>query len=111
MDTYDLEIYQGQTFALSLTVRDDAGAPMNLNGARVSGYLKARYSDSGKLADLNAVILDAVSGVVGLGITYSGTERLPVGYGFYDVEMLAPDGTTKVKILAGKASIFPEATF
>jgi len=111
MDTYDLEIYQGQTFALSLTVRDDNGVPLNLNGVQVSGYLKARYSDSGKLADLNATVLEPASGIVGLGISFSGTEVLPVGYAFYDVEMLTADSMSKVKILAGKASIYPEATF
>jgi hypothetical protein len=111
MDTYDLDIYKGQTFALSITVRDQSGIPLNLAGTQISGYLKTRYSDTGMLSNLNASILDAANGVVGLSIGHTGTANLPVGYGFYDVEMMTPDGLTIVKILAGKASIYPEATF
>jgi hypothetical protein len=111
MDTYDLAIYQGQTFSLSLTLRDTNGTPINLAGYAISGFLKTKYGDSGKLTDLNVAVTDAVSGVVTLGIPSSSTARLPVNYAFYDIEMLNSGDGTVTKVLAGKASIYPEATF
>jgi hypothetical protein len=111
MDTYDLQIYQGQTFALSLTLRDVTGVPLNLGGLSISGYLKTKYSDLGKLVDLNATIADAPNGVVTLGIPASGTASLPVNYAFYDVELFNPINGFVTKVLGGKAVIYPEITY
>lgn len=111
MDTFNLTIYKGQTYSLSLTLRDINGVPINLGGYNISGYLKTKYSDSTKLCDLNVAVADATGGVVTLGIPASGTEVLPVGYGFYDIEMLNTGDSSVTKVLAGKASIFPEVTY
>lgn len=111
MDTYDLSIFQGQTFSLSLTLRDINGTPINLAGYAISGYLKTKYSDSGKLTNLNVIISDAVNGVVTLNIPATGTEALPVNYAFYDIEMLNSGDGSVTKVLAGKASVFPEVTY
>jgi hypothetical protein len=111
MDSYDLSIYQGQTFSLSITVRDNSGVPINLNGYAISGYLKTKYSDTVKLANLNVTISNAISGIVTLGIPATGTATLPINYAFYDIEMLNSGDGSVTKVLAGKASIFPEVTF
>jgi hypothetical protein len=111
MNTYDLDIYKGQTFTLSLTVKDDNNAPIDLTGRTISGYLKTRYSDTGKLTDLNATIVNASSGILSLGISAPNTAVLPVNYAFYDVEMYTSGDGSVTKILAGKASIYPEVTF
>jgi len=111
MDTYDLSIYKGQTFSLSLTLKDVSGVAINLAGYAISGYLKNKYSDTGKLVDLNVAIADAANGVVTLNIPATGTEALPVNYAFYDVEMLNSGDNSVTKVLAGKASIFPEVTY
>lgn len=111
MINYDLEIYKGQTFTLSLTLRDDNGSVLNLGSNRVSGYLKTKFSDTNKLVDLNATVFDAANGIVTLYIPATGTEALPVNYAFYDVEMFNPIDGAVTKILAGKAQIFPEITF
>ena len=111
MDTYDLEIYQGQTFSLSLTLRDNDGIPINLSGYAISGFLKSRYSDSGKLTNLNITVTNATSGIVTLGIPASGTSILPINYSFYDIKILDSGDGTVTKVLAGKASIYPEVTF
>jgi len=111
MDSFDLSIIQGQTFTLSVTVRDINGVPIDLSGYNISGYLKTRYSDTGKLTDLNATIANGPSGIVTLSIPATGTAALPINYAFYDVEMMNPGDGTITKVLAGKASVFPEITF
>lgn len=111
MDTYDLQIYQGQTFSLSLTLNDCSGIPLNLSGQAISGYLKTKYGDSGKLTDLNATVINEPSGVIAIQIAADETAKLPVNYAFYDVEMRNSYDNSVTKILAGKASIYPEITF
>lgn len=111
MDTYDLQIYKGQTFSLSLTLRDCNSTPLNLGGYGISGYLKTRYSDNTKLADLNVVIVNEASGVVLIGVSAGVTSNLPVNYAFYDVEMFNSGDGSITKVLAGKASIYPEVTY
>lgn len=111
METYDLQIYQGETFSYSFTATDRSGTTMNLSGQTVSGYLKTKYSDSGKLANLNATVTDAAAGTINLSLAATGTAALPVNYAFYDVEVHNTTGNTTVRTLAGKALIYPEATW
>jgi hypothetical protein len=112
MDTYDLEIYKGSTFSLSITLRDGVGIPLDLTNYNVSGHLKFKYSDSTKLASLNPTkSTPYTSGAIDLTIPSSGTEILPVGYGFYDIEIYHITSGTVDKVLIGKAKIYPEATW
>jgi len=108
---YDLDIYKGTTFALSLTLKDSSDAIINLSGYEVSGFLKYRYSDSGKLCDLNVVKTSPASGIVTLTIPYTGTAILPVGYGWYDIQIRETGTDVITRAQDGKASIFPEATY
>lgn len=109
---YDIEIYKGSTFTLGLTLRDTAGVPIDLTSYNVSGFLKYRYSDSNKLVSLNASkTAPFASGIVSLSIPSSGTESLPVGYAFYDIEIYHTGLETVDKVLVGKASIYPEVTY
>ena len=111
MTTYDFDIYQGQTFALSLTLTGVDGSLVDLSGRLISGYLKTYYGDTGKLADLNATIITPSSGVVGLSMSADVTAGLPINYSFYDVKTINTGDGTVTKIFAGKATIIPEVTF
>lgn len=111
MDTYDLSIYQGATFSLSLTVRDSDSVAINLSNSLISGYLKTYYSNTGKLTDLNVQISNASSGIISMSIPASITASLPINYAFYDVEALNTGTLVTTRVLAGKALIYPEVTY
>ena len=109
-DTYDLEIYKGSTYSLSITLNDSDGLPIDLTNYTVSGLLKNRYGNSTGLANLNPTkIAPYASGIVTLSMSSSVTSALPCSLAFYDIEITASGNTDKV--LVGKASIFPEATY
>ena len=111
MDTYDLQIYKGQTFLLSLTLKDDNDLAIDLTNTAISGYLKNRYSDPLKMENLNTAIVSPTSGTVSLSLSATATANLPTNIGVYDVEMFnLLDGST-TKILCGKAYIYPETTY
>lgn len=112
MDSYDLEIFKGETFTLSIILKDSNEVPIDLTDYNVSGYLKYKYSDSNKLIDLNIQkVAPYTSGAVSLTLSSTGTEQLPVTLGFYDIEIFHTGLGETLKLLRGKASIFPEATY
>lgn len=111
MDTYNLQINQGETFNLSVTISNDDGSPMNLSSSVVSGYLKFKYSDTNKLADLNPVVITPTSGILTLGISATGTAALPIMIGVYDLEATNTGNGSVIKLLAGKAYVYPEVTY
>ncbi len=113
MDAYDLQINKGATYSLNITVKDSNSVPINLSGYTTSGFLKFRYSDSGKLTSLNASgVAPLASGVINLSIPATVTANLPTSLCFYDVEIsnISGDGST-TKVLRGKAVIEPEITW
>jgi hypothetical protein len=106
MDSYNLEITQGEAFSLSVTAKDDAGAALNLSGYSVTGGIKYRYSDTGLLAPFSGTIASAISGVVSITMTPAQTAALPITQGVYGVEIYSDSNT--VKLLNGYIFIYPE---
>ena len=96
---------------MSTTITGASGIVQNLSGYVVSGFLKTKYSDSGKLSDLGAAIVDSINGGISLNMSATGTAALPINYAFYDISAMNSGDGSVLKILAGKASIYPEVTY
>lgn len=111
MDIQDLSIYQGSTFSSEKALNDASGVTLNLSGCGISGYLKMRYGDTGRLAAFSITVNQATSGQVTLGLTSQVTASLPVALGFYDIEVYNSGTQATYKPLGGKVSIYPEATY
>src|SRR4051812_47686424 len=111
MDTYDFEIIQGSTFALTVSLTDSNSVPIDLTSYNVSGFLKYKFSDAQKLANLNATKSSPYdSGVITLSLPATGTAILPVTIARYDIEIYHTGLGTVDKILLGEVTISPEAT-
>lgn len=111
MDTADLTIYKGASFSVTPTLTSGSGVPMNLSGCGVSGYIKARYGNTGKLASFDITSIQTGSGIVGLALSSAVTSQLPVGYSFYDIEVYQTGTQITFRPLAGKVVIYPEVTY
>ncbi len=112
MDSYNLEIYQGATFSLSLTLKDSDSVPIDLTDYNVSGYLKYRYSDVNFLVNLNSTkVAPYGSGVITLTIPATGTATIPTTIAFYDIEIGHTTSGTISKVLRGSAFVYPEVTY
>ena len=107
MNTYDLQIIQGNSLALSLTINDDGGNPIDLSNSAVSGFVKFRYGDTGYLANLNATIPSGTTGIISLNLSSIVTRNLPITIGFYDIETSNTISNNVSKILAGNVYINP----
>lgn len=109
---YDFSINKGETFTLNLTLKDSNGVPIDLTDYSVSGFLKYKYSDTGRLLNLQpAKQLPYESGIINISCSATGTAVLPVTIAVYDIEIsLGVTGNT-TKILNGKVNINPEVTY
>ena len=115
--SYDLNINQGESFALRLTAKDGNVDAINMNGYAASGHLKFRYSDSTAIADLGPAVVsgdapdyDATgSGLIDLNLTAVQTAAFPVIEGRYDIEIHNAGGTV-YRVLEGKVKVNPEVT-
>lgn len=105
MTTYNLQIAQGTSYQLGLSLTDNNNFPINLSGYNVHSYLKSSYGATGYLTSLNPQIVSAISGMITLNLGESQTTGLPIGISFYDIKLVT--GDISILALAGKAFISP----
>ncbi len=107
---YQVNIYQGSSFSISLQVKDVLGQPINLSGYNVSGNLKYRYGDSIPLAPFQITKIEPYeSGYLSVELSDEVTATLPITVAPFDIELYYSGGET-YKALRGRASIVPEVT-
>lgn len=105
--TYDLAIYQGDYFILTIIVQDANGAAIDLDGYTVKAQIRKRKSDVTPLDEFTVTILDPpADGKVTLELTTDQTTDLLNGY--WDVQFEI-DGKPAT-YLAGKITITKEVT-
>ncbi len=109
MNSFDLNVIQGETFSLTLTVRDVDGNPLNLSDFQMSGFYRNNYSSTGFI-NLNASGVSLESGVISITLNGSQTSLLPLGIGVYDVK-LTDNNAYSFKAIGGNAYVYPQVTF
>lgn len=105
---YNITGIQGSTLSLRLTCTNSDGSSLNLSGYSITGYCKEKYSSTGKLFDLNASFVSAVSGIINISGNANDLTNVPVGVYVYNIE--AQLGEYVFKPLGGYLSVYPEAT-
>ncbi len=109
----DLNITQGSSFHVRITVSDVNSNAIDLTGYEVRGAVKNKYSDSNAdiLINLDPVVYDATAGFVDILLTPAQTSALPITEALYDIEKfpISNLGETE-KIMKGKFLIHPEIT-
>jgi hypothetical protein len=102
--SYDLAMYQGDTFALRVTLRDKAtGAPLDLTGYEPLSQIRAKPHDDTPLAAFDATV-DGPAGVIRLDLPAARAAALAPGRQVWDLQTTDPDGNVRTW-LAGKATV------
>jgi hypothetical protein len=117
---YELNIDQGANFLITLTIKDETGATMDLTGFTFRGKIKTSFSDSVAVANFSFKILDQVTsrGLVEVSLTDTETAALvapaqgtvrTLTKMVYDIE--SEDGSGFVRRwLEGDVLVSPEVT-
>ena len=102
----NLVIDQGATFSTDLTLTDENGDALNLNGYSSNSQLRKWYTSSNSVAFSTAVNTD--SGVITLSLTSDQTANIAAGRYVYDVEI--SNGTTISRVVEGIITVTPNVT-
>ena len=107
INTYSINVVQGDTLNVNLNYTGVDGAIVNLSGYTLNAGLMSRYGSSGYLGTLTPTLVDnGVSGVVNLTMPATGTAALLAQRAVYDIK--ATSGNTVSKIFGGSFYVYPE---
>ena len=105
-------VTRGASFSVVLNVTDSNNNPINLTNMSARGYVKAFYSDTGVIYNLNPIVLQPYSsGLISVSGSALNTRFLPVGSFVFDIEAYSNDGTSSLPVLAGDFDVNPSTSF
>jgi hypothetical protein len=103
----NLVIDQGSTYSTDLTLTDENGDPLNLDGYVANSQIRKWYSSTNASATFTTSI-NVASGVITLGLTANQTSNLISGRYVYDVEIT--EGGEVSRIVEGIVTVTPQVT-
>lgn len=113
MDTVNITIQQGDTYALDVQWIDDTtGQPVDLTDASARMQLRTYYSSPGVVLDLSTgtgITIDALTGRLTIVVPATQTAGLAAQSGVYDLEVTFASGVVK-KVIRGTYTVDPEVT-
>jgi len=105
----NLVIDQGATFATELTLTDENGDALNLNGFTANSQMRKWYTSSNPSATFTTNI-NVASGVITLSLNSTSTAALSAGRYVYDVE-ITDGGTGDIsRVVEGIITVNPNVT-
>jgi hypothetical protein len=119
---YNLTMWQGSTFGLSITVKDSTGTAQNLTSYTARMQMRPSY-DSGTVTETltsanSEIVITANTGTVNLTLAATRTANISVDMTngkpprssyVYDLELI-DSGNTVSKILYGDVTVYGEVT-
>jgi hypothetical protein len=105
---YNLEIYKGDYVELIVTVKSDAGIPVELDGHTAASQLKTNYDDSTPI-DFDTAISEGVTGQVRIFLSSAVSSTLAPGDYIWDFQITNPEGNTRT-YLTGDVVVYNEVT-
>lgn len=103
----NLVIDQGSTFSTDLTLSDENGDPLYLNGYNANSQVRKWYSSVNAAATFTTFI-NVESAVITLTLTANQTSNLVAGRYVYDVEINS--GAEVSRIVEGIVTVTPQVT-
>ena len=111
MSSYNISLMQGDSFDLTIQIKDSGGNPFNLSGYNVRGKVKYSYGSDDYLLDLSPSIQDdGTSGYINISLSGSQTSGLPITSAFYNVERYSQFDVVVKNILNGRFTVNPSVT-
>lgn len=103
----NLVIDQGTTFSTDLTLTDENGDPLNLNGYTANSQIRKWYTSSNAAVTFSTSINTQI-GVISLSLTANQSGNLTAGRYVYDVEI--NNGTEVSRVVEGIVTVTPQVT-
>ena len=104
----NLNIDQGTSFNVQVTLEGGDGGSFDLTGYSVSAQIRRTYASLTSVS-FDASIENAASGIISLSLSSTTTNAMKAGRYVYDVEVVSPGGSVS-RVLEGQVEIFAGVT-
>ena len=108
---YNITLYQGDTYRLNLTVKDDQepSQPINITGWSARGQIRPSVESATVLASFTVTFIDAAAGKIQFSLSAPTTAALTMD-GVYDLEFTLGAGGDVETYLVGKMLLVKEVS-
>lgn len=108
---YDINIDQGATWSITLTIKHANKLPLNLTGYTGEGMIKKTIDDPTALAEFVVTFPSPLEGKVSLYLSAETTAALDFNWGVYDFKIASPSPNSQVtRVLQGKVFLNKEVS-
>jgi hypothetical protein len=104
----ELTIDQGATFKTQLELKNDVGESLDLTNYSLSGQVRRAPSSGNATANLICTKVDAVNGIIQIGMSAANTANIRFGRYVFDVEASTVDET--IRLIEGMVTVTPGVT-
>jgi hypothetical protein len=103
----NLVIDQGSTFSTDISLQDENGDPLVLNGYTANSQMRKWYTSLNPTAIFTTNV-NASAGIITLSLTSNQTSNVSAGRYVYDVEI--DNGTVTSRVVEGIVTVTPQST-
>lgn len=104
----NITIYQGDTYAHELRIKDSANANVNISTRTYTGQIRKKRNSDTAAATFTSEITNGANGVVVLSLTPAATANIAAGTYVYDFQ--ETNGSTVTTLITGSAIITGEVS-
>ena len=106
--TRDISIYQGDTYAHELRIKDSANANVNITSRTYTGQIRRKRNSDTISATFTSTLTNAANGIVVLSLTAASTANIASGTYVYDFQ--ETNGATITTLITGSCTIVGEVS-
>ena len=106
---HDMQIYQGETWTVSMEIKDVNDDPVDLTGYGAGFAIRSAPGDPvahAELTDAGGIVIDAPNGKLSITLTAAQTAALAFSRAVYDLFIESP-GNTITYLLYGDIGLIP----
>jgi len=111
---YNLYLYRGATFTRIITWKDKTGTLIDLTGFTARLHMRETVDAATPFLTLTTenggIALGGIAGTIALLATATATAAITAMEGVYDLELIASDGVTIMRLIEGMVFVVPEVT-
>ena len=106
--TRNITIYQGDTYAHELRIRNSANANVNITSRTYSGQIRKKRNSDTSTATFTSEITNGANGIVVMSLTAMATANIAAGTYVYDFQ--ETNGTTITTLITGTVTVTGEVS-
>lgn len=108
---YDINIDQGATWSITLTIKQANRLPLDLTGYTGEGMIKKTIDDPSPIASFVVTFPSPLEGKVSLLLPAAVTAAMDFSWGVYDFKITSPaPGSQVTRVLQGKVLLNKEVS-